>query len=224
MRVEVAGDRRHAHEHLCVRSSLLRGLATDLQGSPHAPHAADVRVERNLRDHGPRRDVRRAGERGDGVYARGRARHRGRRVCHHQRHRWLPRHRAHAEDVQVQALSRHAPATPGAKLIVAYAIAATLAVVLAFVGPRDDAGIHVALGGASFPYAFVLFGLVLLGVAFFHHHTLAVALAGVVGITAYTAFLCPGFEWSKDQAHAGLLGHALHEGEHTLLNLGGLLQ
>jgi Na+/H+ antiporter NhaD/arsenite permease-like protein len=37
----------------------------------------------------------------------------------------------------------------------------------------------------SFPFEFALFGLTLLGVAVFHRHTLAVALAGLAAITAY---------------------------------------
>ena len=35
------------------------------------------------------------------------------------------------------------------------------------------------------PVDFILFGLTLLGVALFHHHTLPIALAGLVVITAY---------------------------------------
>jgi hypothetical protein len=35
------------------------------------------------------------------------------------------------------------------------------------------------------PVDFVLFGLTLLGVALFHHHTLPVALSGLVAIIAY---------------------------------------
>jgi hypothetical protein len=94
------------------------------------------------------------------------------------------------------------------------------AVVLAVTGTKSDAGITV-LG--SVPFAFVMFVLVLLGVALFHHHTLHVALTGLVTITLYTALLSPGFEWSKEQTQPGLWGHFLYEGYHTLLNLGGLL-
>ena len=125
-----------------------------------------------------------------------------------------------------------APATPPAgghaasssrRLLVIYAALVLAAIVLGFLGRRTDAGIEVALGGLSFPLAFVLFALVLVGVAFFHHRTLLVALSGAAVVTAYTVLLCPGFEWSVHQPRPGLLGHALHEGEHTLLNLGGLL-
>ena len=72
----------------------------------------------------------------------------------------------------------------------------------------------------------MLFVLILLGVAFFHHYTMYVALAGVVVVTAYTGFLCPDFTWSPDQilhSGKGLARHFLYEGEETLLNLGGLL-
>src|SRR5687768_333245 len=85
----------------------------------------------------------------------------------------------------------------GSARVVAYAGSAVAVVVLGLLGDRDQAGIRIELGGASIPYAFVLFGLVLLGVALFHHHTLAVALGGVVAITLYTALLSPGFEWSS---------------------------
>ncbi len=65
------------------------------------------------------------------------------------------------------------------------------------------------------PVDFILFGLTLLGVAVFHHHTLPVALGGLVAITAYklafTGFkVGPGF--------GGLAGHLGHEWV-TLANL-----
>ena len=58
------------------------------------------------------------------------------------------------------------------------------------------------------PVDFILFGLTLVGVALFHHHTLPVALSGLAAITAYklafTGFPTgPGF--------AGLGRHMLHE-------------
>src|SRR5262245_57547483 len=101
-----------------------------------------------------------------------------------------------------------------------FLVAVAGALVLAFMGERSDTGITV-LG--SIPLAFVLFVLVLLGVAFFHHYTLWVALAGALVITTYTGIFAPGHHWSAEQAHPGLWGHVLHEGEHTLLNLGALL-
>jgi Na+/H+ antiporter NhaD/arsenite permease-like protein len=114
------------------------------------------------------------------------------------------------------------PAAPArlSPTTVVYAVAAAVALVLAILGTRTDAGIRV-LGGV--PFAFVIFVLILLGVAFFHHHTMWVALAGVVVVTSYTAFLCPAFQWAADQPTKSLWGHFLHEGEVTLLNLGALL-
>jgi Na+/H+ antiporter NhaD/arsenite permease-like protein len=93
-------------------------------------------------------------------------------------------------------------------------------------GTRDDRGIYLlrgTLGTDGVPLAFGLFVLVLLGVALFHHHTMMVALVGAAVITAYTGFFSPGFAWSEDQHVKSLWGHFLHEGEHTILNLGGLL-
>ncbi len=90
-----------------------------------------------------------------------------------------------------------------------------------FATPGVEAG---AEGGIAF--AFALFVLVLLGVALFHHYTLYVALAGAAVITLYTVIFCPGFSWSADQLthHGpGMWAHFLDEGQHTLLNLGGLL-
>ena len=54
------------------------------------------------------------------------------------------------------------------------------------------------------PVDFVLFGLTLLGVALFHHHTLQVALAGLAAITAYKLAFT-GFKLG-----VGLVGFALH--------------
>ena len=54
------------------------------------------------------------------------------------------------------------------------------------------------------PVDFILFGLTLLGVALFHHHTLAVALTGLAVITLYKNIFT-GFKFG-----AGLTGLALH--------------
>ncbi len=54
------------------------------------------------------------------------------------------------------------------------------------------------------PVDFILFGLTLLGVALFHHHTLAVALTGLAAITLYK-LVFTGFKFG-----AGLAGLALH--------------
>src|SRR6186997_2611354 len=54
------------------------------------------------------------------------------------------------------------------------------------------------------PVDFILFGLTLLGVALFHHHTLPVALAGLAAIVAYK-LVFTGFKFG-----AGFTGLALH--------------
>jgi Na+/H+ antiporter NhaD/arsenite permease-like protein len=79
------------------------------------------------------------------------------------------------------------------------------------------AGPRPALAGV--PLDFGLFALVLLGVALFHHHTLAVGLGGAVTITLYQ-WLFTGFKGG-----AGMVGLAAHVGHEwvTLANLLGLL-
>ena len=77
-----------------------------------------------------------------------------------------------------------------------YLVAIAAAIVLAFTGEKTDEGITLF---GSVPFAFVIFVLILMGVAFFHHYTLYVALAGVVAVTLYTAIACPGFAWSTEQ-------------------------
>jgi hypothetical protein len=110
------------------------------------------------------------------------------------------------------------PARPVPIQVGIYLAAITIAALLTTVGQVTAGGL-VLFGGAV-PYAFVLFVLVLLGIAMFHHHTLQVALGGAFVITAYTALLAPDGDWA---VAGGLWGHFVHEGEHTLLNLGGLL-
>ncbi|MBA7640422.1 hypothetical protein ES703_48087 [subsurface metagenome] len=58
------------------------------------------------------------------------------------------------------------------------------------------------------PVDFILFGLTLLGVALFHHHTLAVALGGLVAIVAYKLAFT-GFKFGA--GFGGLVGHMGHE-------------
>ncbi|MFZ1951491.1 MAG: citrate transporter [Pseudolabrys sp.] len=58
------------------------------------------------------------------------------------------------------------------------------------------------------PIDFILFGLTLFGVALFHHHTLAIALAGLAAITAYK-LVFTGFKFGT--GIAGLGQHIQHE-------------
>ena len=114
--------------------------------------------------------------------------------------------------------------------IIVYLVAVAAVLLLAFTtGVTSPEGIHLfgtAGTDAGIPFAFAIFVLILLGVAFFHHQTLYVALAGAAAITLYTLIFCPGFAWSADQLKhhgPGMWAHFLDEGQHTLLNLGGLL-
>ena len=72
---------------------------------------------------------------------------------------------------------------------------------------------------ASVPIDFILFALVLLGVAMLHHHTLKVALIGAAVITFYQ-LLFTGFKTGEGMT--GLASHFGHEWV-TLANLLGLL-
>jgi Na+/H+ antiporter NhaD/arsenite permease-like protein len=58
------------------------------------------------------------------------------------------------------------------------------------------------------PVDFILFGLTLLGVALFHHHTLPVAVTGLIAIIAYKLAFT-GFKFGT--GIAGLVGHLGHE-------------
>src|SRR5512133_3248519 len=72
---------------------------------------------------------------------------------------------------------------------------------------------------AGIPLDFILFAATLLGVALFHHHTLAVALTGLLVITLYKL----GFgDFSGVPGVTGLIGVLGHEWV-TLANLLGLL-
>ena len=76
-----------------------------------------------------------------------------------------------------------------------------------------------AAAGLGAPIDFVLFGLMLAGIALFHHHTLKVALTGLGAIVAYE-LASSGFDTGP-----GLEGLALHLAHEwvTLANLLGLL-
>ncbi len=79
------------------------------------------------------------------------------------------------------------------------------AILLCFtVWPAHAAGAAEAPAIAGVPVDFILFGLTLLGVALFHHHTLRVALTGLAIITLYKL----GFTGFKSGAGIpGLLAH-----------------
>ena len=89
-----------------------------------------------------------------------------------------------------------------------FAVAVGAVLTLLSAMPAEAAG--TVDGGAAplyllgIPVDFILFGLTLLGVALFHHHTLQVALAGLGAIVAYKLALT-GFKFGP-----GLAGLALH--------------
>jgi Na+/H+ antiporter NhaD/arsenite permease-like protein len=64
---------------------------------------------------------------------------------------------------------------------------------------------------AGIPIDFILFGLTLLGVALFHHHTLPVALTGVAAIALYK-IVFTGFKYGT-----GVTGFANHMGHETIV-------
>ena len=76
-----------------------------------------------------------------------------------------------------------------------------------------------ALAPFGIPFEFVLFATTLLGVALFHHHTLAVGLSGLASIVLYK-LLFAGFHTGPGLP--GLLDHLNHEWV-VLTNLFGLL-
>ena len=72
---------------------------------------------------------------------------------------------------------------------------------------------------AGIPIDFILFGLTLTGVALFHHHTLRVAVIGVLVITLFKVLFSP---FSEGAGVGGLVAHLAHEWV-LLVNLLGLL-
>jgi len=72
---------------------------------------------------------------------------------------------------------------------------------------------------AGVPVDFILFGLTLLGVALFHHHTLRVAVVGLAIITVYKVLFSP---FPEGAGAGGLVAHLVHEWV-LLANLLGLL-
>ena len=72
---------------------------------------------------------------------------------------------------------------------------------------------------ASIPVDFILFALTLIGVALFHHHTMKVAVTGLVVITLFKVLFSP---FAEGAGVAGLVAHLGHEWV-LLANLFGLL-
>ena len=103
-------------------------------------------------------------------------------------------------------------------------------VMLTMVAMVGVAGMAVATGCAAatpgdipsiagIPVDFILFALVLIGIALFHRHTLAIAVGGLAVVTAYKLVIT-GFQ--SGPGIAGLLSHLGHEWV-ILTNLLGLL-
>ena len=88
----------------------------------------------------------------------------------------------------------------------ASARAGLIALVLTGIALPAWAGESIAVAGI--PLDFILFALTLLGVAFFHNHTLYVGLTGLIAITSYK-FVFTGFH--AGDGVPGLLGHFQHE-------------
>jgi Na+/H+ antiporter NhaD/arsenite permease-like protein len=74
----------------------------------------------------------------------------------------------------------------------------------AFAAAAADSAVARPIYVFGIPVDFILFGLTLLGVALFHHQTLAVALTGLAAITIYKLALT-GFKFGP-----GFMGLALH--------------
>lgn len=92
-------------------------------------------------------------------------------------------------------------------------------VLLASPGPASASKAGTGFAGASvgpIPVEFLLFGMVLGGVALFHRHTLRIALAGAIGIAVYKIVASPF------RTGAGLSGFTLHL-EHEWVILTNLL-
>ena len=85
-----------------------------------------------------------------------------------------------------------------------FVLAVTFCVVAVPAAAAEGAAAGTPLYFLGIPIDFILFGLTLLGVALFHHHTLAVALSGLAVITLYKLAFT-GFKTG-----AGLAGLALH--------------
>src|SRR5438045_4558846 len=72
---------------------------------------------------------------------------------------------------------------------------------------------------AGVPIDFILFALTLVGVAIFHHHTLKIAVGGLIVITLFKILFSP---FAEGPGVTGFIAHAAHEWV-LLANLLGLL-
>ena len=110
------------------------------------------------------------------------------------------------------------PSSPTARrtVVLALLIAALtpLRVSAAIVGQLPE---PPAIG--SIPVDFILFALMLVGVALFHHHTMRVAVTGLLVITIFKMLFSP---FAEGAGAAGFLSHLGHEWV-LLVNLLGLL-
>jgi len=122
--------------------------------------------------------------------------------------------RAHPPDTRELPM----PSSPTARrtVVLALLIAALtpLRVSAAVVGQLPE---PPAIG--SIPVDFILFALMLVGVALFHHHTMKVAVTGLLVITIFKVLFSP---FAEGAGAAGFLAHLGHEWV-LLVNLLGLL-
>jgi Na+/H+ antiporter NhaD/arsenite permease-like protein len=90
-------------------------------------------------------------------------------------------------------------------------VAAVAVLLCVLDGPAWAADAATVFAGPAIgpvPIEFVLFGLVLAGVALFHHHTLPIALGGAIVIALYKIALSP---FATGPGVGGLLAHLGHE-------------
>jgi len=96
--------------------------------------------------------------------------------------------------------------------VVALAAAAALSALFGASGPTG-----LQLFDGNVPFEFVLFVLILLGVALLHHHTLAVALCGLAAVSAYKLLFVPGFHLGEHMFHEWRVAW---DGEHSKFLVG----
>jgi Na+/H+ antiporter NhaD/arsenite permease-like protein len=96
-----------------------------------------------------------------------------------------------------------------------FVLAVTFCLIAAPAAAAEGDAAGAPLYFLGIPVDFILFGLTLVGVALFHHHTLAVALSGLAAITIYKLAFT-GFKFGP-----GLVGLALHM-QHEWVTLANL--